>query len=752
MLKKSFLALVLIGTFFSGLAFPVYAADLPLLMDCSELHSTDMSLQSIHEVDSKISGVTASDDNMLLWTTRGNASGGWTRNENVWTNNGDVHLDFTGASVRNNNIYYTGGGTLVTPRHMVLVNHTHIPTGTVFTFIDSSGNIVNRTITAQVQVPGQDIIVALLDSDVPAGITYYPMIDSDTLKNYWKNVIGSPFVILDQDDRVFIRDVANQGVQSGNIYHQRSASPLRDSFSKDFKMGDSGNPLFLLVGGRLVFVAMIYTYDFSLFLPQKVAGIKEAVTSLGGGYQVSGLNLSCFNSQPTPSFEEESKTFSIDENTSNGTVVGSVPATGGDISYAFTSGNTSNAFAVSNSGEITVNNSSSLNFETQNSYATTLKASSSGWYWPKEDTITATINLNDLNESPVFSASSYIWSVSEELSSGSPIGTVTATDPDSTSENVSYSIVSGNSGDVFSISPTTGQISLKAGSSLDIDVEDSYDLLIKAEDSNDIPASSTVHAHINVTGNNRPSIRFKEAGSTYFKNVGTVSLQVLLSSAYTKDISFSIRASGGNAVEGQDYTLNSSTILIPAGNTSAVLSINLMNNQNVSENKSLNLEINSATKASIISPSSHFLIIKNVPQVSSGGGGGGGKKLKSSSPAINSAPEGCASGFKFSPLSGAPCKTEKTPLTNSLSGFTFKNVLRPGISHPDVKKLQQFLNQKGYVIASFGPGSINNETNYFGPATRMALIRFQKDNKIFPQSGTMGPITMNIINKLISSY
>ena len=48
---------------------------------------------------------------------------------------------------------------------------------------------------------------------------------------------------------------------------------------------------------------------------------------------------------------------------------------------------------------------------------------------------------------------------------------------------------------------------------------------------------------------------------------------------------------------------------------------------------------------------------------------------------------------------------------------------------PDVKRLQAYLNSNGFTVATSGYGSVGNETEYFGPLTRAALIRFQEHHK-----------------------
>ena len=57
---------------------------------------------------------------------------------------------------------------------------------------------------------------------------------------------------------------------------------------------------------------------------------------------------------------------------------------------------------------------------------------------------------------------------------------------------------------------------------------------------------------------------------------------------------------------------------------------------------------------------------------------------------------------------------------------SFPRNLQQGDQGTDVRALQQLLNARGFPLASDGPGSPGQETEYFGPATQAALIRFQE--------------------------
>ncbi len=89
------------------------------------------------------------------------------------------------------------------------------------------------------------------------------------------------------------------------------------------------------------------------------------------------VNIDVRNSNIAPTLE--SFTFNVDEHSKNGTVIQSVVANDADndnLTYSIISGNTNNAFAINSSnGEVSVNNSSELNYESTTSYNLTIQAS-----------------------------------------------------------------------------------------------------------------------------------------------------------------------------------------------------------------------------------------------------------------------------------------------------------------------------------------------------------------------------------------
>jgi len=94
----------------------------------------------------------------------------------------------------------------------------------------------------------------------------------------------------------------------------------------------------------------------------------------------------------------------------------------------------------------------------------------------------------------------------------------------------------------------------------------------------------------------------------------------------------------------------------------------------------------------------------------------------------------------------------------SMQNFSFSRDLKLGDKNEDVLHLQKFLNSDPETqVNSFGPGSLGQETNYFGQLTFLAVIKFQNKyatevlhpEGVFSGSGYVGALTRKKINSLI---
>ncbi len=85
-------------------------------------------------------------------------------------------------------------------------------------------------------------------------------------------------------------------------------------------------------------------------------------------------------------------------------------------------------------------------------------------------------------------------------------------------------------------------------------------------------------------------------------------------------------------------------------------------------------------------------------------------------------------------------------LVNADNTYIFNKNIKNNVTSQDVKELQKYLNNNGYIISESGAGSLGKETNFFGFKTKKAVIFFQKENNLIPD-GIVGPLTRDTINK-----
>jgi Ca2+-binding RTX toxin-like protein len=175
---------------------------------------------------------------------------------------------------------------------------------------------------------------------------------------------------------------------------------------------------------------------------------------------------------------------SIAENSTYGTLVGSVTGIDPDAGDAFTYSFTNDAggrFAINAStGAITVASGALLDYETATSHSITVQVTDqAGLTFDK----TLTISLTDVNESANHAPTNAILtgsSVAESASNGTAVGTVTGVDPDA-GATLTYSLTD-NAGGRFAINATTGALTVANGTLLNFESAASHNVTVRVTD------------------------------------------------------------------------------------------------------------------------------------------------------------------------------------------------------------------------------------------------------------------------------
>ena len=188
-----------------------------------------------------------------------------------------------------------------------------------------------------------------------------------------------------------------------------------------------------------------------------------------------------FQDQDGNDITGEETSRNVDENTPAGHNIGDpIAATDPDgQSLTFGLGNSEGDLAFSiddTTGQLLTK--ASLDFETKASYQVTVTATDTA---SNSSSVTVDISVNDRNETPSFDESSPVTlSVDENVALATNVGApVTATDQDA-GPALSYSLLSSDDADAFSIDPDTGQISLDAA--LDRETQERYTFQVSASD------------------------------------------------------------------------------------------------------------------------------------------------------------------------------------------------------------------------------------------------------------------------------
>ena len=202
-----------------------------------------------------------------------------------------------------------------------------------------------------------------------------------------------------------------------------------------------------------------------------------------------------FNINLTPTFPAD-PTWSLDENSLNGTVVGTAAATDLDtptsLTYSIVGGNVDNAFAINSStGQITVADEETLNFEDNSQWLLTVRVVDGGG---KMALTSVSINLNDVNEVPDLLDLSYF--LIEGATGGTLVGNVTIDIDQDEDDTITYSILPGDDAALFTVDAVTGQIFVASGATLDFETTPHLQFTIKLTDDQGLFETATVYVNL----------------------------------------------------------------------------------------------------------------------------------------------------------------------------------------------------------------------------------------------------------------
>jgi len=297
--------------------------------------------------------------------------------------------------------------------------------------------------------------------------------------------------------------------------------------------------------------------------------VRVRSTDQGSLYYEKALTITINDMNETPT-DIVLSANSVNENVLANSAVGLFSTTDPDAGNTFTyslvagAGSTDNAsFNISGNSLLIT---SSPDFETKNSYSVRIRTTDQGSLTFEK---VFTITINDVNETPVITAAQ-TFTINENLANSSTVGSLVATDQDAGTIFSGWAINGGNTNNAFTISASTGVITVNNSTVLDRELVTSYNLTVTVSDGVNTSAAQTVMINLTDLNDVTPVIT---AAQTFTvnenlannSNVGTV---VASDGDATATIFSSWTITGGNT--NNAFAINASTGVITVNNSTVL--------------------------------------------------------------------------------------------------------------------------------------------------------------------------------------
>jgi len=254
-----------------------------------------------------------------------------------------------------------------------------------------------------------------------------------------------------------------------------------------------------------------------------------------------------------------------------------------------------------------------------------------------------------------------------------------------------------------------------------------------------------------------PTVQFSSGSSSDNERYSVPSVHITLSDSSVYDVTLTLSTMAGTAQgNGLDYSV-SSTITISAGATSSGIPLRVISDDTIESDETIVFTIATSANASLGTQTTHtFTIVNDDAEGSMGAvyqGGSGSVGSGASSPGAGSrTPVSVPVVVSPTPVSGSSANSQQDLARRSSAtpqalppSYIFRRSLSRG-SKGDVRRLQEKLRELGYF-------KYPRITEFYGPVTANAvrdLQRFLKSKGFFrgPVTGYFGPLTRQAVLKL----
>lgn len=339
-----------------------------------------------------------------------------------------------------------------------------------------------------------------------------------------------------------------------------------------FFVGEKSGELFISKGEKL-------DYESTKSYPLQIKVQNKSNTEL---YTIVSIGVNVVDVNEKPTINDQS--FSISENSQNGTEIGSIKAfdvdAGQSLNYSIIQSSINNAVNIdAGTGKLSVSDKLKFDYEANNKIALTITVTDSGTD-ALSDTAMVTINILDVNENPVITTKKL--QVDENSMKGNEVGKVIANSY--SGGPMEYSILAGDGTGKFTIDKSTGIISVAQSGVLNFETKSSYSLTIKVNETNNPECSTNAAIAIDLNDvNEYPMISDQQLTVKDSEKVGAILGKILASdSDFGQTLSYSITEGNSDGYFAIDLltgnVILAKSIILEANELNFVLSVQTQDN------------------------------------------------------------------------------------------------------------------------------------------------------------------------------
>lgn len=221
--------------------------------------------------------------------------------ENPFPMNPDFWLkgvDFSCVSPWNDSFGRVRAGTAISRRHIVFANHFPLTKDVRISFVGEDGEVCPCSVDAVKQIGKTDIAIGLLNAELTPNIKPAKLLPPDFARDIGDGV-GLPVVTFNQQEKVFLTELTRL---DGYVHSAVSTNAVRAAFRERIIVGDSGDPVFLLLGDEPVLLCCLQSGGCGAgpALHQYCPQIQKAMDDLAPGYRLEFADLKAIKNSAQP--------------------------------------------------------------------------------------------------------------------------------------------------------------------------------------------------------------------------------------------------------------------------------------------------------------------------------------------------------------------------------------------------------------------------------------------------------------------